>query len=137
MRIARSLEWIAFTASSGLIVCVAAFFYTLGPGMDNCVDARELPVQRGVLAEAMARYCAALGLPNETRLGLHLSDESSDTVLVYFEPRNNRDPPVLRWIDAQNLSVDLGEVKWLTPQVGKLGRVKISYTYSGAEPSLE
>ena len=35
------------------------------------------------------------------------------------------------------LSVDLGEVTWLTPQINHLGRVTISYSYSGAEPSLE
>jgi len=29
------------------------------------------------------------------------------------------------------------QVKWLTPQISQLGRVTISYTYSGAEPSLE
>jgi hypothetical protein len=107
--------------------------------MDNCVNAREAQVAngRGIFVKAMARYCAAIGLPYERRLGLHLSDEKGDAVLVYYEPRNNRDDPVLRWIDAQNLHVDLGEVKWLTPPIGKLGRVKISYIYSGAAPSLE
>jgi hypothetical protein len=43
----------------------------------------------------------------------------------------------LRWLDEVHLSVNLGEVTWLTPQIDHLGRVKISYTYSGAEPSLE
>jgi hypothetical protein len=139
MKIARSLEWSAFMASSAVILCFAAFVYTSGPGMDNCMNAREAQVVngRGILAEAMARYCAAIGLPNETRLGLHLTDESGDAVLVYYEPQANRDPPVLRWVDAQNLSVDLGKVKWLTPPIGHLGRVTISYSYSGAEPSLE
>jgi hypothetical protein len=47
------------------------------------------------------------------------------------------DAPVLRWIDDKNLSVDLGKVTWLTPQIDHLGHVKISYSYSGAEPSLE
>jgi hypothetical protein len=97
--------------------------------MDVALTARE--------AEGMARYCAAIGLPNERRLGLHLSDKKGDAVLVYYEPRNYRDSPVLRWIDAQNLHVRLGEVKWLTPPTGHLGRVKISYTYSGTKPSLE
>jgi hypothetical protein len=93
--------------------------------------------ERSVRAEAMARYCAFFGVPNQKRLGLHLSDESGDAVLVTYEPRNNQVAPVLQWLDDDHLSVDLGEVRWLTPQIGQLGHVKISYTYSGAEPSLE
>ncbi|MGH7838948.1 MAG: hypothetical protein ACREQC_14145, partial [Candidatus Binataceae bacterium] len=45
---------------------------------------------------ALVRWCAFTGMPNESRLGLHLSNDSGDFVLVYYEPRNNRDPPVLR-----------------------------------------
>ncbi len=141
MNIRRWLEWIAFAASSAVILYAgfAAFDYTLGPGLDNCAKAREAPVanERGVVAEAMARWCAFTGLPNEKRLGLHLSDDLGDSVLVFYEPRNNRDAPVLHWLDDDHLSVDLGEVTWLTPQISQLGHVKISYSYSGAEPSLE
>jgi hypothetical protein len=141
MKNLRALDWITLAASSVIILFAGfvAFDFVFDAGFDKCVNAREAPVvkERGVLALAMARWCAFIGMPNETRLGLHLSGESGDTVLVYYEPRNNRDPPVLRWVDAQNLSVDLGEVKWLTPPIGHLGRVTISYTYSGAEPSLE
>ncbi|MGB6177080.1 MAG: hypothetical protein WBF43_12265, partial [Methylocella sp.] len=60
-----------------------------------------------------------------------------DFLLVRYEPGNDQDAPVLRWLDADHLSVDLGEVTWLTPQIAHLGHVKITYTYSGAEPSLE
>jgi hypothetical protein len=139
---ARSIEWIAFAASSAVILCAgfAAFDYVLlGTGQDNCENARKAPVtdERGVRAEAMARFCDLIGWPNEKRLGLRLSDGSGDFLLVRYEPRNDQDAPVLRWIDDKNLSVDLGEVTWLTPQIGQLGRVKISYSYSGAEPSLE
>jgi hypothetical protein len=141
MRLLIWLEWIAFAASSAVILYAgfAAFNYVLGPGLDNCVHAGEAPGanERGVRADAMARFCDLIGLPNEKRLGLHLSDDSGDAVLVFYEPRNNRDAPILRWLDADHLSVDLGEVTWLTPQIDQLGRVKISYTYSGAEPSLD
>ncbi len=141
MNIRRWLEWIAFAASSAVILYAgfAAFDYTLGPGLDNCAKAREAPAanERGVVAEAMARYCTFFGVPNEKRLGLRLSDGSGDFLLVRYEPRNDRDAQVLRWIDDDHLSVDLGEVTWLTPQINHLGRVTISYSYSGAEPSLE
>jgi hypothetical protein len=140
---ARSIEWIAFAASSAVILLYAGFaafdYVLLGTGQDNCVNARKAPVadERGVRAEARARFCDLIGWPNEKRLGLHLSDDSGDSVLVFYEPRNDRDTPVLRWLDNDHVSVDLGEVKWLTPQIGQLGHVKISYSYSGAEPSLE
>ncbi|MGB6176596.1 MAG: hypothetical protein WBF43_09745, partial [Methylocella sp.] len=78
MNIRRLIEWIAFAVSSAVILyaAFAAFDYTLGPGYFNCVTAREAPVtsERGVRAEAMARYCAFFGVPNEKRLSLHLSD---------------------------------------------------------------
>jgi hypothetical protein len=134
MKLRRWFEWIAFAASSGIVLYAvsAAFIYLFGFGIDeDCRKARGTSAdnERGVLAEAQARSCALIGL--------HLSGESGDVVLVYYEPRNNKDTPILRWTDAQNLSIDLGEVNWLTPQISHLGRVKISYTYSGAEPSLE
>ena len=142
MKIVRSIEWIAFTVSSAVILYAVfgVFVYLLGPESDDyCRNARGTGAEnrRGVVAEAMARWCAFTGLPNERRMGLHLSDESGDAVLVYYERQNNRDAPVLQWIDDQHLRVDLGEVNWLTPQISHLGRVTISYTYSGAEPSLE
>ncbi len=118
MNIRRLIEWIAFAASSTVILYAsfAAFDYVLGTGLDNCGHVREAPVtsERGVRAEAMARFCDLIGLPNEKRLGLHLSDDSGDSVLVFYEPRNDRDTPVLRWLDDDHVSVDLGEVTWLT-----------------------
>ncbi len=141
MNIRRLVEWIAFVTSFAVVLYAgfAVFEFGLDEGDENCRKAREITVveKDGVLAEAMARYCAFIGLPNEKRLGLHLSDDSGDSVLVYYEPRSNRDAAVLRWLDGDHLSVDLGEVTWLTPQIGQLGHVKISYTYSGADPSLE
>ncbi|HEY4848552.1 MAG TPA: hypothetical protein VIH87_12370 [Methylocella sp.] len=129
----RSIEWIAFAVSTAVILYAgyAAFDYTLGPGFDNCVSARDTPVtsERGVRAEAMARYCTFFGVPNERRLGLRLSDDSGDSVLVYYESRNHRDAPVLRRLDEVHVSLDLGEVTWLSPQIDHLGHVKISYTY--------
>ena len=63
-----------------------------------------------------------------------MSSASDFTALVYYDSVSNIN---LHWEDAYHLSVDLGEVTWLTPQINHLGRVTISYSYSGAEPSLE
>jgi hypothetical protein len=66
-----------------------------------------------------------------------LADKVDFIALVYFDQGPNMHEPGLRWIDDKNLSVDLGKVTWITPQIDHLGHVTISYTYSGAEPSLE
>jgi hypothetical protein len=141
MNLRRSAEWLAFAASSSVILYAgfAAFFYALGPGLDQCAKTQQeaMSSERGVVAEAMAHWCASVGIPNESRLGLHLSDESGDAVLVYYEPKNNRVAPVLHWLDENQLDVDLGEVTWLTPQVSQRGTVAVTYSYSGPEPSLE
>jgi hypothetical protein len=141
VRIRRAIEWFAFVASSAVILYagVAAFYYASGPWLDYCWNARNPPVtsQRRLMAESMARWCALIGIPNEKRLGLHLADQSGDAVLVYYEPQNNRVAPVMQWRDEDHLNVDLGEVTWLTPQVSQRGHIKISYRYSGPEPSLE
>ncbi len=141
MRIRHAIEWFAFVASSAVILYagVAAFYYASGPWLDYCWNARNAPVtsQRRLMAESMARWCALIGIPNEKRLGLHLSAESGDAVLVYYEPQNRKVPPVLNWLDENHLNVDLGKVSWLTPQVGQRGSVTITYSYNGAEQSLE
>ncbi|MGH6840623.1 MAG: hypothetical protein ACREDV_00795, partial [Methylocella sp.] len=105
---ACSIEWIAFAASSAVILYAgfATFNYALlGTGQDDCVNARKAPVagERGVRAVAMARFCDLIGWPNEMRLGLHISDGSGDSMLVFYEPRNNRDAPVLHWLDEVHL----------------------------------
>lgn len=141
MKLRDPIEWIAFAASSAVIVYAgfAAFDYALGPGLDYCERTREARVSdaRSIAAKVMARICAATGLPNERRLGLHLADQSGDAVLVYYEPQNNRVAPAFHWLDEDHLHVDLGEVTWLTPQITELGHITISYRYSGAGPSLE
>ncbi len=75
-----------------------------------------------------------LGSAAEFRVSLRLAEALDFTPLVYYDSVSNIH---LRWLDDDHLSVELGEVKWLTPQILHLGRVTISYTYSGAEPSLE
>jgi hypothetical protein len=81
---------------------------------------------------------AVIGALRRVAKHWHGGDKSpAAIVLIYYESAQIRNTPVLRWNDDKNLSVDLGQVTWLTPQISQLGRVTISYTYSGAEPSLE
>ncbi|MDQ6702771.1 MAG: hypothetical protein M3Z96_06530 [Pseudomonadota bacterium] len=92
---------------------------------------------RGDLVEDQVRDCAIIGSAAEDRIGLRLADTEDFIALVYYDQGPNLHEPILHWLDDDHVRVDLGKVKWLTPQIGQLGRIKISYTYSGAEPSLE
>jgi hypothetical protein len=63
MKIKRWLEWIAFAASSAVILYggFAAFDYVLGTGLDNCVNAREAPVANERGARAERAFAISLG----------------------------------------------------------------------------
>jgi hypothetical protein len=111
----------------------------------ECVDAPFHPAchidhaeavanARGDVTENQIRDCAVLGSAAELRVSPRLAEASDFTPLVYYDSVSNIH---LRWLDDDHVSVDLGKVKWLTPQISQLGHVKINYTYSGAEPSLE
>ena len=106
IKILRSMEWIAFTASSAIVLYAifAVVAYALGTGVDeDCMNARAASEgnKGGILADAMARYCGVIGFPNEKRFGLHLSDGSGDSVLVYYESAQIRNTPVLRGLTTR------------------------------------
>ncbi len=137
MKILRWFEWIAFAASLVPIFSLAAFIHAWMPVFTRpChVDHAEAVTHaRGDVTEDQIRDCAVLGSAPEFRVRLRLASASDFTALVYYDSVSNIN---LHWEDADHLSVDLGEVTWLTPQINHLGRVTISYSYSGAEPSLE
>jgi hypothetical protein len=142
MKLLRWLEWIAFAASVLVLLRVAngiaTFMYLFGVDpIEPCVIAHGNFTKNGRadLVEGQARVCSIFS--SEDRIGLILADKVDFITLVYYDQGPNSREPGLRWLDDDQLSVDLGEVKWLTPQIGQLGHVKISYSYSGAEPSLE
>jgi hypothetical protein len=144
MRLFVWFEWIAFAASALILLRVTywlgTFLYVFGPVVVNpCTIAYGNFAKngRGDLVEEQVRDCAIIGSALEDPIGLSLADRADFIALVYFNQGPNLGEPGLRWLDDDHLSVDLGEVRWLTPQIGQLGHVKISYTYSGAEPSLE
>jgi hypothetical protein len=116
------------------------FLYVFGPYLINpCTIAHGNFAKngRGDLVEDQVRDCAIIGSAAEDRISLTLADTEDFIALVYFNQGPNLHEPGLRWLDDDHVSVDLGKVESLTPQISQLGHVKISYTYSGAEPSLE
>lgn len=130
-------EWIAFAASLVPILGVAAFLYAWMPLFTRpChIDHGETAMNaRGDVTEDQIIDCATLGSAAEFRVSLQLAEAADFVTLVYYDSVSNVE---LRWLDDDHLNVDLGKAKWLTPQIDHLGHVKISYTYSGAEPSLE
>jgi len=50
---------------------------------------------------------------------------------------SHKDSPALRWLDDDRLQVDLGRVSAISPQIEKAGPVRVTFTYSGADPSLD
>jgi hypothetical protein len=144
MKILRWLEWIAFAASALILLNIAygvgTFIYVFGPDLIKpCMLAHGNFAKngRGDFVEDQVRDCAIIGSAAEDRIDLRLANTEAMIALVYYDQGPKPREPVLRWLDDDRLSVDLGDVKWLTPQIGHLGHVKISYSYNGAEPSLE
>jgi hypothetical protein len=144
MKILRWLEWIAFVASGIILLFVAygvgSIIYVFGPDLlKPCMIAHgnSAKNERGDFVEDQVRDCAIIGSAADNRIGLRLADMQDFIALVYYDYGPKPHAPVLQWEGDDHLSVDLGEVTWLTPQINHLGRVTISYSYSGAEPSLE
>jgi hypothetical protein len=144
MNLFRWFEWIAFAASALILLYVAygvgAFLYAFGPDLIKpCMIAHGNSAKngRGDLVEDQVRDCAIIGSAEEDRIGLRLADTEDFSALVYYHQGPNLHEPVLHWLDDDHVSVELGKVTWLTPQISDFGHVKISYTYSGAELSLE
>jgi hypothetical protein len=142
MRLLPWLEWTAFAASALFLLRVAnevgTFLYLFGVDQfEPCMIAHGNFAKngRGDLVEGQARVCSIFS--SEDRIGLTLADTEDVIALVYYDQGPNLHEPGLRWLDDDHVSVDLGEVTRLTPQISQLGHVKITYTYSGAEPSLE
>jgi hypothetical protein len=142
MRLLPWLEWTAFAASALFLLRVAnevgTFLYLFGVDpFEPCMIAHGNFAKngRGDLVEGQARVCSIFS--SEDRIGLTLADTEDVFALVYYDQGPNLHEPGLRWLDDDHVSVDLGEVTRLTPQISQLGHVKITYTYSGAEPSLE
>jgi hypothetical protein len=138
------LEWAAFAASAIILLrvtyWVGTILYVFGPALVNpCMIAHGNFAKngRGDLVEEQVRDCAIIGSAAEDRIGLMLAGKVDFIALVYFDQGPNMHEPGLRWLDDKNLNVDLGKVTWITPQISQLGHVTISYTYTGAEPSLE
>jgi len=89
---------------------------------------------RGDVAEIAVRGCV-LGLINRQYfVRVRPADGSPAKLAVRFKPKER---PALRWLDDGRLLADLGRVSALSPQIEQIGQVHVTFTYSGANPSLD
>jgi len=89
---------------------------------------------RGDVAEITVHGCL-LGLVNrQYLLRVRPAGDVSGKLLVRFKPK---DSPALHWLDDDRLQLDLGRVSAISPQIEKAGPVQVTFTYSGADPSLD
>jgi hypothetical protein len=89
---------------------------------------------RGDVAEIAVRGCI-LGLVNRQYfVRVRPAGSASAKLVVRFKPREQ---PALQWLDDDRLQADLGEVTSISPQIEQAGPVHITFTFSGADPSLD
>ena len=88
----------------------------------------------GDVAEIAVRGCL-LGLINRQYLiRVRLANDSFAKLVVRFKPKES---PALHWLDGEHLRADLGQVTSISPQIDQAGPVHITFTYGGADPSLD
>jgi hypothetical protein len=123
MRLLVWLEWTALAASALFLLRVAnevgTFLYLFGVDQfEPCMIAHGNFAKngRGDLVEEQARECAIIGTDVEW-IGLSLADRADFIALVKYGQGSYSREPGLRWLDDDQLSVDLGKVKSITPQI--------------------
>jgi len=89
---------------------------------------------QGDVAEIAVRGCI-LGIVNRQYLiRVRPANDSSAKLVVRFKPK---ELPALHWLDGEHLQADLGQVTSISPQIDQAGPVHITFTYDGANPSLD
>lgn len=89
---------------------------------------------QGDVAEIAARGCI-LGLVNrQYLLRVRPAGSASAKLVVRFKPKES---PALHWLDGEHLQADLGQVTSISPQIDQAGPVHITFTYGGANSSLD
>ena len=89
---------------------------------------------RGDVAEITVHGCLLGIVKRQYLLRVRPAGDVSGKLLVRFKPK---DSPALYWLDDDRLQVDLGRVSAISPQIEKAGPVQVTFTYNGADPSLD
>ncbi len=137
----RVVKWTLIAYGSivgvGAVIVIGAIFYLVNSGPDSCssgvLDSIETRNARGDAARAEIKNCFLFAAFVNTSISLELHDAngiSPKKTLIDFEWAADSDEPILRWIDDNTLSVDLGKVYWVSSRFTRCGPVRIIYAYS-------
>ncbi len=132
----RDAKWILITAAMiglplavpmiMLLIALAAIPVECDEGM---VDDWRAANARGDIVAAYIKACTGIGTVVDESVVLQLHDKKTFTTLVehgelvYSYPK-------FRWIDDDDLSVDLGKTQWVQTKTDRFGTIKISYAYA-------
>jgi hypothetical protein len=89
---------------------------------------------RGDVAEIAVRGCILWLINRQYLIRVRPANDSSAKLVVRFRPKVS---PALHWLDGEHLQADLGQVASISPQIDQAGPIHITFTYGGANPSLD
>jgi len=91
---------------------------------------------RGDVVEGRVQACTLIGTVENyfITLQIHIHPRFYPRrTLIGYSPVGDHDP-VLRWIDDNTLSVDLGKVSWVSARLDKVANIRIVYNYVMTDP---
>ena len=129
----RLVKWSAISLPAALVVSAAIFMGTMAIlASRSCDDMTSSAVanSRGDRAQGHLRACFFFGASDNYYITFDENQLSlwPEKKLIDYDPVDDRDP-VLRWIDDNTLSVDLGKVYWVSSTLDKVGSVQVIYSY--------
>jgi hypothetical protein len=131
----RCLKWITLTFFLAVFlnatIFVGEFAYAVRNSCDDMKASTAVANGRGDIAEGRAQICTLIGTVENDYVALQIHVDRRlrpAKTLIGYSPIDDHDP-VLRWVDDDTLSVDLGKVSWVSPRLDKVGTIRILYSY--------
>jgi hypothetical protein len=131
------LKWTVVSFSVGCAVVVVLFLGLIAYlSRDTCDDTVPSPIarnSRGDTAEGQEQVCTWIGTVVNNYITIQIHEPTRiwpKKTLIDFDPAGPSREPVLRWVDDNMLSVDLGMVYWVSSHSNKVGKIHIIYIYS-------
>ena len=131
----RSLKWISIVIILAILlnatIFVGKFAYAVRNSCDYSFPYPLAINTRGDRAEGQIETCTLIGTIINYSVTLQIQSDRRiwpRKTLIGYSPAGDHDP-ILRWIDDNTLSVDLGKVSWVSPRLDKVGSVGILYSF--------
>lgn len=135
----RVLKWALICYASiigvGGAIVIGTIFYIVNsaPCDSALLDSIEAENLRGDTARAEIEICNFFDTIVNTSISLQLNGATGilpKKTLIGYEYADSASDPILRWVDDNTLSVDLGKVYWISSRITRWGPVRIIYSYS-------